>query len=256
MKRPLLEDYAKVFNSVEGNTSFYHVPDRGQLQRWMEAVPDGFRFCFKFHQGISHHQLLDNVNQQTLDFLRLFSGFEDKLGCLMLQLPARFGPAMLPRLAAFLQGLPTDFQYGVEVRHPAFFEKGDAEVALNRLLLKHGVNRIMMDTRGLFACADDDGLIGEVKQKKPRLPVNVIATGQRPVIRFVGHPEIAENAGYLRPWMQKLSTWLDQGKQPFMFFHMPDNGQAPLLARQFFRQWPQAGIDVALSCPNRQASLF
>ena len=48
-----------------------------------------------------------------------------------LQLPATFGPRDLPALWPFLDGLPRDFTYGVEVRHPEFFAKGEVEKALN-----------------------------------------------------------------------------------------------------------------------------
>jgi uncharacterized protein YecE (DUF72 family) len=48
----------------------------------------------------------------------------DKLGLLKLQLPARFGPEGLARLAAFFARLPQDFTYALEVRHPDFFAKG------------------------------------------------------------------------------------------------------------------------------------
>ncbi|MDF2177171.1 DUF72 domain-containing protein [Aliiglaciecola sp. CAU 1673] len=256
VKNSTLSEYARTFNSVEGNTTFYQVPSREQMTRWMEAVPDGFQFCFKFHQHISHQKLLVDVAAETHDFLQLFAGFKEKLGCLMLQLPAHFGPEHLSRLSAFLQHLPEDFHYGVEVRHPAFFQKGEAEIALNRLLMEQDVNRVIMDTRGLFASEKNSGLIAEVKQKKPRVPVNVIATGNRPVVRFVGHPELAQNQAFLNPWRAKLASWIQEGKQPFMFFHMPDNGLAPWLAQQFFNHWPQAQVKLDLPSLSEQTTLF
>ena len=46
-----LADYARVFNSVEGNTTFYASPTPETVQRWADAVPDHFRFSFKFPKG-------------------------------------------------------------------------------------------------------------------------------------------------------------------------------------------------------------
>lgn len=39
----------------------------------------------------------------------------------MLQLPKAFAPQHLAKLAAFIELLPKELNYGVEVRHPDFF---------------------------------------------------------------------------------------------------------------------------------------
>ncbi|WP_216362542.1 DUF72 domain-containing protein [Bowmanella denitrificans] len=253
-----LYHYSRLFNSVEGNTSFYQIPDTATLHRWQQSVAENFRFCFKFHQSISHHKLLSDIEPELDTFLTRFRPLAAQTGCLMLQLPARFSPAHLGRLEYFLRLLPEDFHYAVEVRHPAFFAKGEEERQFNRLLMKFGVNRVIMDTRGLFSAPGHQGLLGQVKMKKPRVPVNVIATGQRPVVRFVGHPELHANRIFYQSWYAKLQQWLEQGKTPFVFFHQADNSQAPWLAEQFFREWPHSPAPVQLNLPrlSSQESLF
>ena len=52
-----LERYARVFNTVEGNTTFYALPAAETVARWRDQVPDGFRFCFKFPRTITHDRL-------------------------------------------------------------------------------------------------------------------------------------------------------------------------------------------------------
>ncbi|GAB3039127.1 DUF72 domain-containing protein [Bowmanella dokdonensis] len=252
-----LMHYSRVFNTVEGNTSFYQLPSAASIERWRQAVPEHFRFCFKFHQSISHHNMLMGVEQLCQDFLDRFEPLQDKIGCFMLQLSASFSPEHLPRLAAFLTRLPGRYRYGVEVRHPAFFAKGEHERRFNRLLMDHGVNRVIMDTRPLFAAAGSDGLLGEVKQKKPRLPVNVIATGDTPVVRFVGHPQLPANRPFYQSWQQKIDQWIEQGKTPYLFFHMPDNEQAPWLAEQCLEDWPGCPpFRISLPSQAAQSSLF
>ena len=49
-----LERYSRVFNSVEGNTSFYATPSRKQCEQWRAQVPEDFRFLFKFPRQITH----------------------------------------------------------------------------------------------------------------------------------------------------------------------------------------------------------
>ena len=157
----------------------------------------------------------------------------------MLQLPASFGPEKLSILDTFLAALPQESNVAVEVRHLAFFAKGDEEKALNQLLIRHGVNRIIMDTRALFSGpldaggADKRAMLEEVRQKKPRVPVNVIATGHTPIVRFVGNDIDDDNQRCLLPWVKKVKIWQSEGKDVYFFCHRPDNKDAPWLAQQF-----------------------
>ena len=87
-----LAHYARVFNTVEGNTTFYASPTLDTVQRWADAVPDHFRFSFKFPKEISHQSDLVSADKQVVAFIRLLEPLHPKLGLLKLQLPARFGP--------------------------------------------------------------------------------------------------------------------------------------------------------------------
>ena len=253
-----LAQYAKFFNSVEGNTSFYQLPDEKTLNRWAQLVPAHFRFTFKFHQSISHEKKLHNVEAELALALERFSVLGEKLGCLMLQLPASFGPESLERLSAFLKQLPKALCSAVEVRHLGFFDKGDKERDFNKLLVDNGVNRIIMDTRALFSCpANGDAIIEAAHRKKPRVPTNVIATSQWPIVRFVGHPVLENNARFYLPWIHKTKQWLDEGKTPFLFFHSANQIDAPWLAEAFFKDFEAAYPEVrlpTLRLPKRTSS--
>ena len=58
-----LAGYARVFNTVEGNTTFYALPRSDVVERWKESTPSDFRFCFKFPRSISHDRKLENTNR-------------------------------------------------------------------------------------------------------------------------------------------------------------------------------------------------
>lgn len=229
----MLNEYAHTFNSVEGNTSFYADPSHESLLRWYDAVPNDFKFTFKFHRRFSHELQLTNINSELNAWLTLFEPIFAKTGQIMLQLPSAFGPDALPLLTNFIAQLPKHLNYGVEVRHPAFFQKGDAEIRLNQLLIENNINRISMDTRALFAVpAETDALI-DAQKKKPYLPVHAIATGSNPMLRFVIASLNHEYKSYYQPWLKKIKQWLEEGKSPYVFFHTADNRESPLLARQF-----------------------
>ncbi|MBS4698901.1 DUF72 domain-containing protein [Aeromonas media] len=230
-----LAHYARVFNTVEGNTTFYASPTPETVRRWADAVPPQFRFSFKFPQAISHQSDLVSADKQVTDFIQLLAPLHDKLGLLKLQLPARFGPAGLPRLAAFFEGLPPDFTYALEVRHPDFFAKGEAERTLNRLLMDKGINRIMLDSRPLFSVPATTPALVDAQGKKPRLPVHLLATANSPVVRLIGLPHPEDHHPFLPSWLPHWKQWLAEGKDLYLFIHTADNARAPELARQVSR---------------------
>jgi len=88
-----LERYARVFNTVEGNTTFYALPTTDVVKRWNDSTPDTFRFCFKFPRIISHDRALVDCGDEVAVFLDRIAPLEAKLGTVFLQLPPQFGNA-------------------------------------------------------------------------------------------------------------------------------------------------------------------
>lgn len=230
--------YAQVFNAVEGNTTFYARPAADTVQRWAASMPAGFRFCAKLHRDISHGGDLREQLDAALSFRQLLAPLGERVAPYWLQLPALFGPVRLPELVYFLEGWG-DTPLAVEVRHPQFFSKGAEERALNRLLLERGVERVCLDSRALFSCGWDDPAVRHAQAKKPRLPPRPTAFSGSPQLRFIGHPALAANDGFMAPWLDKVAAWIEQGLAPHVFLHTPDNRLAPQLARRFHTQLAQ-----------------
>lgn len=234
--REFLAGYCRVFNAVEGNTTFYARPGAATLARWAQQMPGHFHFCAKLPRDISHEgDLRDNL-AAARDFLALLAPLGARVAPLWLQLPASFGPPRLAELAAFIDALPVAHGLAVEVRHLAFFARGDAERALNRLLHGRGVERIGLDSRALFSCRERSPAVLHAQAKKPRLPPRPAAFSAQPQLRFIGHPELAANDAFLAPWLDKVAAWIEEGRRPHVFLHTPDNHQAPQLARRFHTQ--------------------
>ena len=248
-----LSQYSSVFNTVEGNNTFYGLPRYDVVVRWSDEAAAGFQFCFKFPQTITHELRLHDAVAETRAFFERLELLSEHLGPFLLQLPPGFGPADLPALAAYLAALPADFQYAVEVRHPDFFTEGEAEQALNGLLQARGVDRVILDSRALFSASPHDEDTREAQRKKPQLPVPLIAIGTRPLVRFIGHPEIAANRPFLEPWVQQVAEWIIAGRTPCVFTHTPNNHQAPELAR-LFHEMLKAQIDRVGELPEWPAT--
>ena len=233
-----LATYCQVFNAVEGNTTFYARPAPTTLARWAEQMPAHFHFCAKLPREISHSTNLFEQGAALAEFLQLLAPLGARVSPLWLQLPASFGPSRLTELAWLLEQL-ADRAVAVEVRHAQFFDRGEAERALNRLLLERGVERICLDSRALFSCTDDSPAIRHAQGKKPRLPVRPTAFSDFPQLRFIGHPLLEANLPFLQPWLDKVAQWIEADKQPHVFLHTPDNHRAPELACLFHRQLQQ-----------------
>lgn len=225
-----LARYSSVFNCVEGNTTFYATPTQAQCAQWRAQVPDDFRFLFKFPRHISHDRLLTDCSDDVTSFLNILSPLNDVLGPFLLQLPAAFGPAHLNNLWQFIDAMPGGLTCTVEVRNPAFFQKGEEEKALNRGLRDRSIARVCFDSRALFSAEPDNEATRDAQRKKPRVPVHILPVDAPPVIRFIGHPDLEINREFLAPWVKRVGDWLDEGIRPFVFMHMPDNGEALQLA--------------------------
>lgn len=231
-KNPL-SIYSQHFSSVEGNTSFYALPKPSTVDGWKESTPEYFRFCFKFPRTISHDAELRHCAREVTEFLERVSPLESKLGVLWLHVSKHFGPKQLGVLESFFDALPTDFRYGIEVRNPGFFRKDEAEKAFNRLLNQYAVNRVIFDTRVLFKHPANDPATLEALEKKPRLPLHVVATGDQPFLRFISPMDIKLADDALNQWVSKTLQWIAEGKTPYLFFHTPDKLHAPELALRF-----------------------
>ncbi|WP_019411616.1 DUF72 domain-containing protein [Pseudomonas psychrophila] len=226
--------YAQVFNAVEGNTTFYANPKPVTVERWAQSLPEHFRFTAKFPREISHGGDLREHAQAVESFLQLLRPLGARVAPFWLQLPASFGPQRFAELVSFIDALERPL--AVEVRHPEFFAKGDAERLLNRLLKERGVERICLDSRALFSCTSRDPAVLHAQSKKPKVPPRPAAFTQFPQVRFIGRPELDANDLYLKPWVEKVAGWIEEGRTPYVFLHTPDNHRAPELARRFHQQ--------------------
>ena len=120
-----LERYARVFNAVEINSSFYR-PHRAQTYaKWADSVPDDFRFAVKMPKTISHRKRLRECGEELQAFFDQVDGLGTKLGVLLLQLPpslafdATVALPFFDRVRGSYGGA-----FACEPRHPSWFAPG------------------------------------------------------------------------------------------------------------------------------------
>ncbi|WP_339672486.1 DUF72 domain-containing protein [Dasania marina] len=235
-----LQHYSTVFNTVEGNTTFYALPSVATVDSWLRQAQPGFKFCFKLPKTITHSGRLKGGRLQhgaelSAFFTRL-QPLAEHLGPFMIQLPAEAGAHTVEDIVAFIAGLPQDFQFSIELRSLDFFRKDDLEKRLNQCLIKHQVDRVCFDSRALFSQPASTEAEKEAQRKKPNLPVHAIATANNPIIRFIGTKNSDYNQQYYQTWLPKIAQWCAEGKTPYFFVHTPANQVAPLHAQTLHDQ--------------------
>lgn len=253
-----LSFYSHVYKSVEGNTSFYGVPEQKTIEQWYRACSPDFRFLMKFPKTISHGELdlVDNFKHQYSSVMRLVDGLQDRLGPLFLQCPSSLGPRQIDQFRFFLdaykQALPQQ-AITIEVRHPQFFDRAEQEQALLRLCHDFDVSRTIFDSRGLFADKSSDHQVLDAQQKKPRLPVHPTATARCQVVRFIGHSDFAKNHQYWQQWQTKIEQWLGEGRDVYFFLHTAGNDNVYECCQVLCQQW---GLRLPIPKQGSQTSLL
>jgi uncharacterized protein YecE (DUF72 family) len=114
--KEMLSLYAKIFDTVEIDSTFYAIPAENSVRGWYEKAPEGFLFSVKLPSEITHKNRLRDSEKHLLDFLQRMLLLKEKLGCILIQLPPDFSPAENPALRNFLKILPEDFNFAVEFR--------------------------------------------------------------------------------------------------------------------------------------------
>lgn len=122
-----LEHFATTFDTVEMNNTFYRMPAPKVCENWRDRTGDNFRFVMKLNRQITHRLKLLSTEKSLRYFLDSAQLMGEKLGPILVQLPPRFAPNV-ERLDNFLAGCPTDRQWALEFRDPAWLNEQVYEV--------------------------------------------------------------------------------------------------------------------------------
>jgi uncharacterized protein YecE (DUF72 family) len=163
--------YAEHFEYVELNSSFYAVPDRTTVHKWVEDTPDGFMFDVKAHRLLSRHsaqveslppELRDEAQTTGRGRVTLTPELETalaqrlveetaplaearKLGAYLVQLTPAFGPGRhdLEELDGVIAALKPH-RVAVELRHRGWLRDKRRDATL-RWFADHEVAFVCVD---------------------------------------------------------------------------------------------------------------
>ncbi len=113
-----LETYARAFDTVEVDSTWYAVPPQERVAAWRDRTPDDFVFCLKLPGEVTHERRLRLAHDVLATFLAVVRRLEEKLGHLLIQLPPDLAPTATNReaVASFLEALPAGFDFAIEFR--------------------------------------------------------------------------------------------------------------------------------------------
>ncbi len=202
-KSEFFEFYCKKFDTVELNSTFYHLPKLKTVKRWEEISSEDFLFSLKAYRGITHYKKLKEVKEDLYLFLHLIKPLKEKLGMILFQLP----PSLKKEtslLEEFLSLLPYGYSYALEFRHESWLDEEVFE---------------LLEKYGAAFCVNDF--------EKRQTPL--IATSENVYIRFHG-----KNGRYkgsygkerLKEWALKIEEFLSQKKRVFCYFNNDFEGAA------------------------------
>jgi uncharacterized protein YecE (DUF72 family) len=217
--RDKLAYFVTRFDSVEINTTFYHLPKAPICEGWQEKTPASFRMGLKLHRSITHFKRMVNCRRELRAFFAAASCLGRKLGVVLLQLPSNFR-LDVPRVDGFLADLfevaqleGVRPQVAIEPRHSSWL---DSTKVLD-VLRTHGVALVFAhSSRYPYPYAE------------PR-------TAGFVYLRFHGPRELfASEYGndVLRPWAEKAARWLESGFDVWAYFNNDLGGHAHRDARR------------------------
>ncbi|HKH32236.1 MAG TPA: DUF72 domain-containing protein [Gaiellaceae bacterium] len=181
-----LRFYAGLFDTVEVNTTFYRLPRRDAVARWVEQAPDDFCFAVKMSRYITHLKRLTDVEGGLARFYERIEPLarSPKLGPVLWQLPPTF-KRNDERLAATLDALPPG-RHCFEFREPSWYADD-----VYSLLRDRGVALVIPDS--------------------PKYPFRTLElTADWTFIRF-HYGSRGRNGNYsereLEEWAQRIDAW-------------------------------------------------
>lgn len=227
-----LEYYAKKFNAIELNATFYRMPYRKQIEGWKSKVGKDFKFCPKFVDQITHLRRLKNTRELLDEFLDAIDAFGNNLGPIFLMPHPQMTPQSIDTIQAFIESVPKDVQLFIELRHPAWYaDKQVFDDAWNTFeQLKTG--SVITDASGRRDC------------------VHMRLTTREAFIRFVGNGLHPTDYTRVDDWVKRMKQWTDEGiKTIYFFMHQHEEIHSPELAKYLIEKMNQE-IGTSLQVPE------
>jgi len=214
-----LNHYTRHFNCIELNATFYRMPTVQQTEIWKNKAIGDFKFCPKVTDTITHINRLKNVKDLTDRFLEAIAGFGNTLGPVWFIPHPQMGPKTLEIQQAFIESLPKDISFFVELRHQEWYSSKEVFDSVFAMMEKNRIGSIITDSSGRRDC------------------VHMRLSTPEAFIRFVGNGLHPTDYTRIDDWIQRIKSWVQQGiKTVYFFMHQHEELHSPELSRYLIQQ--------------------
>jgi len=243
--------YADQFECVEVDATYYAIPSAATVDGWLDKTPGHFLLSAKFPRAVVHGgddprpdpaKLLigDDALRACDRFLQVMARMGPKLGPLLIQFPY-FNRSVFPgagpfteRLAGFLDKLPKDFRYAVEIRNAAWLKPAFADLCREKQVA------LTLVDQGWMPMPD------ELQDKFDPVTTGfayVRLLGDRKEIEAITKSwgkEVIDRADKLRRWADILTGLSDRDIPTVVYVNNHYAGHAPETVRRLQEMFRQA----------------
>ena len=237
-----LRHYAQRFDTVEVNSSYYHLPAERNSHLWVERTPDDFVFNIKAYKSLTLHER--GRRPEPLEWQMFGSALAPlqqagKLGYILFQFPPWF--VCSPENRAYIlecQERLADYRLAIQFRHVSWFASQSYAVATLRWLRQHNLPYVAVD---------------EPQFATPRSipPVAAVTAPDLAVVRFNGRNQrnwfakgipVQERFHYLysheelAAWVPSIRSLAQQTNVVYIMFNNCFEDDAIVNAREMLRQ--------------------
>ena len=207
--RAMLNYYARDFDTVEVNNSFYRLPAAATFDAWRKSTPAAFSFAVKGSRYLTHRKKLLDPKPALDRLMEAAEGLGRKLGPILFQLPPNW-QCNPDRLQAFLRSLSSGPRYSIEFRDQSWHNS-----QVFQLLRDHNVAFCIYELGGV------------------RSPIEV--TADFVYVRLHG-PGNKYQGDYstetLKSWAAHIERWIDSSRDVYVYFDNDQAGYAVKNARE------------------------
>lgn len=227
-----LSVYARAFDTVEVDSTFYAIPSAKTVRGWHDRTPERFTFALKLPQEITHERRLRDSGDIAAEFFDRARELGPKLGPILIQLGPDFAPVELPAVAAFLPTLPRDLRIAIEFRQRGWIHDG-----LLALLAEHEVALALSDGKWI---PRKQMLALAAKPTAPFLYIRLMGANRD----IVDYSRIQiDRARELEQWSTVLAQAAEPGLDAYVYINNHFAGHSPQSARELQRLLRQTPVE-------------
>lgn len=216
-QRLFLNAYAEQFNSIEVNATRFGSPKPHIIDRWMDSVPEDFKFSLKIPQMVTHRKDMNEYKARVRldEFFVALAQLGPKNGVSFAVMPNYLRYEHIDKLQTFVEHLPQDVPFAIELRDPSWYSE-------------HAIN----DWYSLFK--ENNIIPINTATYERREVIQLKLTNQHLFVRYVGRFAHPSDVQRIDNWVVKIKELIALGVTSHVWFYVHQPGENRQWVVDFF----------------------